>query len=332
MKKILLSIFVVLLSISQIISAKTVIKMSHPSGAIEGDPIHEAAIFLKKDIEAKSKGEIEVIIFPGGQLGSENRNAQDVQNGVIQMAMITSGNMISYCPSFGIFDFPYLFDDRTQAWNAIDAVWEKLNIQTAQECDIETIGWLEQGFRTISNSKKPIKNINDLQGLKIRVPNNRVVLATFSSFGISPIPLAWDEVFAALQQKVIDGQENPYVSLYVHKMWEIQKYVTDIHYKLWLGVFIVNAEWLDRIPAEHKAIIMESGKEATEFNRKMIVETEAKTRQMLIDKGMILTGVPEDEAEWRKRAMSIWPDYYKAIPKIELLDIIMKSTGKDRPK
>ncbi len=309
----------------------TKIKLAHPSGALAGDPIHEAALLFKKGLEEKSNGNIKVTIFPAGQLGSEGRNVQDIQNGIIQMAMVTSGNINSFCPSYSIFDFPYMFMNREEAHIAMDSIIDDLNEQTEKECGIITAALIEQGFRVLSNSKKPVTSLADLQGLKIRIPNNRIVVETFESFNISPIPLAWDEVFAALQQKVVDGQENPYVSLRVHKMYEIQKYVTDIHYKLWLGSFIVNSDWMKEIPKEHQKIINEVSKDVIAYNRSMIIKTEKQAKKELEEAGMVFSGAPTDEAQWQINAMSIWPKFYSDLPNISLLEKVMKSLGKELP-
>ncbi len=307
------------------------IKLSHPSGAVAGDPIHEAAMLMQTLLEEKSNGVIKVQVYPGGQLGSESRNVQDVQSGIVEMAMITAGNMISYSPSFGVLDFPYLFQSREEAWKAIDAIKETFTTLQVRESGTRTIAWLEQGFRNITNSKKAITSLNDLQGLKIRVPNNKFVIAAFKSWDINPVPIAWDEVFSSLQQGVVDGQENPYVSIYVHKMYEMQKYVTDIHYKIWVGVFIVNEDWFQNLSVDVQRVILQAGEEVTQFNRDMIVEVENETRQKLIDNGMILSGTPSDEQEWARRAMSVWPQFYDALPDITVLDDVMSALGRQRP-
>ena len=307
------------------------IRLSHPSGAFTDDPIHAAALSIKEKLEDRSGGTIKVDIFPSSQLGGEERNVQDVQNGIIEMALITAGNMVSFSPSIGLYDFPYLFQSREESWEVIDALWDDLNALQVKESGTTTISWLEQGFRMMSNSKKPVKNLEDLQGLKIRIPNNKYVLAAFESWGISPIPLIWDEVFSALQQGVVDGQENPYVSMRVHKMYEIQKYITDLHYKIWLGVFIVNNEWLAGLSEEHRALILEVGKEITQENRVLIVETEKAVRKELEEEGMILTGVPTDEDIWREKAMSTWPKFYDTLPDVTILDEAMKLVGRQKP-
>ena len=312
-------------------SEEIIIKLSHPSGAISGDPIHESAVLMQRLLEEKSNRKIKVVIYPGGQLGSESRNVQDVQNGIVEMAMITAGNMISYSPSFGVLDFPYLFQSREEAWKAIDAISNKFTTLQVNESGTRTIAWLEQGFRNITNSKREIKSLADLQGLKIRVPNNKFVISAFKSWDINPVPIAWDEVFSSLQQGVVDGQENPYVSIYVHKMYEMQKYVTDIHYKIWVGVFIINEDWFQKISSDLQKVILQVGKQITQFNRDMIVKTEKETRQKLIDNGMILSGTPSDEQEWAKRAMSVWPQFYDALPDISILDEVMTAVGRKRP-
>ena len=194
------------------------------------------------------------------------------------------------------------------------------------------VGGLVQGFRVLSNSKRPINTIEDLKGLKIRVPNNPIMIATFRAWGGEPAPMAWDETFNALQQKVVDGQENPYPGFASNKFEEVQKYITEIHYKVWIGPIVVNAAWFKKQPADVQKAILEGGRLATENNRKMIAEMETDLVKVLKDKGVEILAKPEDEPVWQEKAMAVWPQFYDKIGDISLLDTMMKSLGRTRPQ
>lgn len=223
------------------------------------EPHHTAALDFKKYVEEKTKGRVEVQIYPASQLGGEERAFQDVQQGVIQIASLASNNAAVFAPSLYVIDLPYLFRTNQEGWAILDKYWDELNAKTIKESGNRIIGWLDLGYRHVCNSKRPIRTIEDLKGLKIRVPNNPVMINTFRAWGCEPTPLAWDETFNALQQKVVDGQENSYVVFASNKFEEVQKYMTELRYKLQIIVMVVNDTWLKKQPADIQQAILEGG-------------------------------------------------------------------------
>ena len=311
---------------------KIIMRYSHSSAAMVEEPHHTAALDFKKYVEEKTKGRVEVQIYPASQLGGEERAFQDVQQGVIQIASLASNNAAVFAPSLYVIDLPYLFRTNQEGWAILDKYWDELNAKTIKESGNRIIGWLDLGYRHVCNSKRPIRTIEDLKGLKIRVPNNPVMINTFRAWGCEPTPLAWDETFNALQQKVVDGQENPYPVFASNKFEEVQKYITEIHYKVWIGPIVVNAAWFKKQPADVQKAILEGGRLATENNRKMIAEMETDLVKVLKDKGVEILAKPEDEPVWQEKAMGVWPQFYDKIGDISLLDTMMKSLGRTRPQ
>ena len=311
---------------------KIIMRYSHSSAAMVEEPPHTAALDFKKYVEEKTKGRVEVQIYPASQLGGEERAFQDVQQGVIQIASLASNNAAVFAPSLYVIDLPYLFRTNQEGWAILDKYWDELNAKTIKESGNRIIGWLDLGYRHVCNSKRPIRTIEDLKGLKIRVPNNPIMIATFRAWGGEPAPMAWDETFNALQQKVVDGQENPYPVFASNKFEEVQKYITEIHYKVWIGPIVVNAAWFKKQPADVQKAILEGGRLATENNRKMIAEMETDLVKVLKDKGVEILAKPEDEPVWQEKAMGVWPQFYDKIGDISLLDTMMKSLGRTRPQ
>lgn len=309
---------------------KIVMKYTH--GLPETDPHHWTALKFKELVEKYSNGKVEVKIFPGGQLGSEQRGFQDVQNNVVQATSLAINNATVYTPSMGMFDLPYIFKSRNEVYKVIDGLWNDSAAKMVKESGNYPIIWFEQGFRVVSNSKKEVKQMSDLKGLKIRVPQNPLMLGAFKSWGAEATPISWDETFNALQQKVVDGQENPYPIINSSKFYEVQKYITDIHYKIWIGTVVVNDKWLQSLPADVRDAIIKAGKEASLAERDYIVKVENEAMDNLKAKGMVFSGTPVDEDVWMKNAMSIWPDYYDKIGGTELLDKAMKILGRELPK
>ncbi len=311
---------------------KIVMRYSHSSSAMVKEPHHAAALDFKEHVEKSTGGKVEVQIYPGSQLGGEERSFQDIQQGVIQAASLAVNNVTVFSPSMGVFDLPYLFTNYEDAYKVIDENWEEINKRMIDESGNMAVGWLVQGFRVLSNSKHAIRTLPDLQGLKIRVPNNPIMIATFRAWGGEPAPMAWDETFNALQQKVVDGQENPYTVFASNKFEEVQKHITAIHYKMWVGPMVVNAAWFKKQPEDVQKAILEAGRIATANNRTMIAEMEADLVKQLQTAGVQIVDAPQDEPVWQEKAMSVWPQFYDKIGDISLLDAMMKTLGRSRPQ
>lgn len=311
---------------------KVVMRYSHSSGAMVKEPHHAAALDFKEHVEKASKGAVEVQIYPASQLGGEERSFQDIQQGVIQIASLAVNNVTVFSPSMGVFDLPYMFTNYDECYKVIDENWDAINERMRKESGNVAVGWLVQGFRVLSNSKRPIRTLADLKGLKIRVPNNPIMIDTFRVWGGEPAPMAWDETFNALQQKVVDGQENPYPVFASNKFEEVQKYITEIHYKMWVGPLVVNAAWIDRQTPEVRETILEAGRIATVNNRKMIAEMEAELVGSMKKAGVEILPRPDDEEQWMAKAMSIWPQFYDKVGDLALLDSLMKTLNRARPQ
>jgi tripartite ATP-independent transporter DctP family solute receptor len=240
---------------------------------------------IAEEVEKNTNGKVEVQIYPGGQLGGEERTYQDIQNRVVQIGSMAVNNAALFSPSLLVFDLPYIFPSAEACYKVMDENWDAVNERMIKESGNMAIAWMVQGFRVLSNSQRPVKTLADLSGLKIRVPNNPVMIDTFRAWGCDPTPMAWDETFNALQQHVVDGQENPYTVFASNKFEEVQKYITNVHYKMWLGPVVVNASWLKKQPEDVQKAILDAGKEVTKANRALIAQMEADLIAELTKKG-----------------------------------------------
>ena len=312
---------------------KIVIRFAHSNTPSDMDPYH-ALVTKMNDKLVKKLGadRIEIQEFPAGQIGSEERSFQDVQQGILQMTVLAVNNASIFAPSLGAFDLPYIFKSVKEFDDCVDQNWDLINKRMEAESGTIAIAWHSQGFRFITNSKQPVVKLADLAPVKIRTPNNPIMIGVYRAWGTDPVPMAMDETFNALQQKVVDGQENPYPVFASNKFEEVQKYITEIHYKVWIGPIVVNAAWFKKQPADVQKAILEGGRLATENNRKMIAEMETDLVKVLKDKGVEILAKPEDEPVWQEKAMGVWPQFYDKIGDISLLDTMMKSLGRTRPQ
>ena len=311
---------------------KIVIRFAHSNTPSDMDPYH-ALVTKMSDKLVKKLGadRIEIQEFPAGQIGSEERSFQDVQQGILQMTVLAVNNASIFSPSLGAFDLPYIFKSVKEFDDCVDQNWDLINKRMEAESGTVAIAWHSQGFRFITNSKQPISTLAELAPVKIRTPNNPIMIGVYRAWGTDPVPMAMDETFNALQQKVVDGQENSYVVFASNKFEEVQKYMTELRYKLQIIVMVVNDTWLKKQPADIQQAILEGGRLATKHNREMIMAMEARLKPAMKKAGVEILDKPEDENVWEEKAMALWPDLYPKIGNLDLLDKMMADMHRKRP-
>lgn len=299
------------LASSAVFSADFNMRLSH--GDNESNPTHHAAVKFQELVQEYSEGRIDVSIYPSNQLGDEQEVAQSMRMGTIESAIVYTGNLVPLAPSAGVLMLPYAFTSSEEAWAAMDALQEPLNERISSEAGVRAVGLLEKGFRVLTTSDKPVRTLDDLQGQNIRVSPNKIAIDTFRAWGIDPTPMAWAEVFSALQQGVIDGQENPYTTAISSNFYEVQDYITEIHYMMWTGPLLVSERFYQGLPEDLQAAIDRAGIEAANYERELSARLTEEAKNELVELGMELLGPPEDEAEWQEKARSIWPEFYADI-------------------
>jgi len=269
---------------------------------------------FKKYAEQMSDGRIKVKLFLSGQMGSEQDNVNQVSSGIIQMSTQAVNNVTPFAPIVGFCSLPYMWNNFGEAWAVLDSpLREGLNETMVKQGNFRAVAWLTGGFRVLTNSKKPVRTLEDLKGLRIRVPKNEIMIQAYKAWGINPVPMAWSEVFNALQQRVVDGQDNPYAAIPQEKFYEVQKYVTNIHYILWIGPALVNEKWYQSLPADIRKIVGEAALKAQKDERDWAVANEGTACLDSIEHGMEVMVPANNEKEWIEKARSIWPNFYDKI-------------------
>ena len=230
---------------------KIVIRFAHSNTPSDMDPYH-ALVTKMNDKLVKKLGadRIEIQEFPAGQIGSEERSFQDVQQGILQMTVLAVNNASIFAPSLGAFDLPYIFKSVKEFDDCVDQNWDLINKRMEAESGT-------------------IAKLADLAPVKIRTPNNPIMIGVYRAWGTDPVPMAMDETFNALQQKVVDGQDNPLVSIATNRFYEVQKYITEPHYKLWTGPVVVNVDWLRSLPADVQQAIRRNARPARQAGKRL---------------------------------------------------------------
>lgn len=279
---------------------------ANPQGSLHVTAIEK----FKEIVEKESGGAITVQTFYGGSMGDEQANVKQLRTEELHLTVVACGNLTPFAPRASLFILPYIFPTLEDAYTLFDnkPFMDKQADAIAKESAARPLGWLVGGYRVLTNSKRPVKTMADLQGLKIRVPAVEIQLDAFRSWGVEPHPLAWTETFNGLQQGVVDGQENPHGINRDQKFWEVQKYISDIHYMLWVGPILVSERWYRKLDPATKALIDKAAQEAAHYEWQWSEADVAKALQQCLDNGMQLDPL-QDEDQWIAKARGIWPKF-----------------------
>ncbi len=259
--------------------AKIIVKYGHVGPPIH--PQHHGAVAFAKYVNEKTNGGIEVQVFPLGQLGGERSMCEQVQGGTLQMTSATASVLANFVPEIGIIELPFIYPDRDAAYKTLDD--QDVRERFAKYADAKGfvfIGYTENEFRDMTNSKRPIKNPEDLKGLKMRVLEAPMMIDTFKALGTNPTPLPFPEIYNALQQKVIDGQDNPIFTSIMMKFTEVNKFATITNHVLTECPTVVNKDFWKSLTPEQQRIFREAAEVQLKVNR----EGNAKNRLAALEK------------------------------------------------
>jgi tripartite ATP-independent transporter DctP family solute receptor len=297
--------------------AKVTIRLATETA--QPDPTWELANKFKELAEAKGKGEIEVKFFPGGALGTQRQLQEQVQLGTVEI-IGTASDMPEMEPKFGVFDFPFLFADRGHVYRVVDGpVGQELGQTVLRNKGVRVLSWGELGFRHFTNAVRPITRPDDLKGLKMRVPPNKIRVAAIKAMGAAATPIPWKELYTALQQRVVDGQENPTNAIVSLSMWEVQKFVSLSNHVFTPTYLLINEKLYQAMPAPVRQALAEAGAEAQTWQRAENVRREESELQQAKTKGMQVNSV--DVKAFVPLARPVWDEFAASVGK-ELLDRI----------
>jgi tripartite ATP-independent transporter DctP family solute receptor len=239
-----------------------------------------------REVEKRTNGRYKVQNFYSGALGAERESIEAVQLGTLDLTMTSTGPIPNFVPEVAILDIPFLFKDYGHARATLDGPIGQDMLTKFPGKGIVALAWGENGFRHMTNNKRPVNSPDDLKGLKMRTMENPVHMQAYKAFGIIPTPMAFTEVFTALQQGTVDGQENPLSVISAAKFDQVQKYMTLTGHVYSPALILMNKGKWDKLSAADKAAFAESAKEAVKANRARIDEDERKAVADLQSKGM----------------------------------------------
>lgn len=270
----------------------------------------QGATHFKELVEEKSEGKVQIEIYFDGQLGHGGDNIEQLQTATLEMTIVGS-DIADMEQFFQVFDLPYLFKDRDHAKKVLtdDEVLDKCNEYLASH-GLVMLGMWENGFRQITNSKKPIVVPEDLAGLDIRTPESEIRVKMFKSYGANPVVMAFSELYTSLQQNVIDGQENPYGNIWGDKLFEVQKYISHSDHVFTPINVLIAKEYFDSLDPEIQDILMEAARETTPWQMDWAASQEADWIKDFEDYGCELNEVDKDA--FVAASQPIWDDFRAA--------------------
>ena len=230
------------------------------------------------------------------------------------MSMMGPGLLTGMDRDFGIFDTPFMFDSFKEIDAVLDGPVGKRLVDKLPEKGLIGLAYWDHGFRILTNSKKPVATLEDMQGLKIRVQQIQVFIDAFSALGANPVPMPFPELYTALETKAVDGQENPFVSVEVTKFYEVQKYASNTRHAYSPLLVLASKKFWDQLSEDERKILLDAANEAKPYQRQTSRAMDAKAVDALKSKGMTVTEIsPQERTRMREKLKPVIEKHYKTV-------------------
>lgn len=255
-------------------------------GLNDSHPQYQALLKWKELVEERTDGAITVETYHSSQLGDDRSMTEALQIGSQEVTIPSTAPIANFVPEYSIFDFPFLFPNEEVADTVLDGEVGQKFLDMLEDQNLVGLAYWENGFRDITNSERPIETAEDFSGLKLRTMENQLHLDAFKALGANPTPMAFGELFTAMQQGTVDGQENPIPTIYLQGFYEVQDYVSATHHIYSPFVFLMSKTFFDGLTEEQQTIVTEAAVEAGALNRELNREATAQNVEDLIAEGM----------------------------------------------
>lgn len=276
-------------------------------GQAEGHPYHIAAMHFKEEVEKKTDGRVIVDVQPNGNLGDEREMTESLQLGTIDITVAVAATLSGFNQDLDVFNFPYLFDSREEAFKVLDGETGKKIFSGLDKQGIETFGTFDLGFRSMTNSKRPIVTPEDADGIRMRTLESSVCVDSLGQLGIDAVSMSFSELFTALQTKAVDGQENPLFTIYNSRFYEVQKYLSlTEHFYPVCPVMVGKLMW-NKLSKEDAEIVREELYNMVDYERAVAGEELDKTLQQIEDAGMEVNTV--DKSLFKQAISPVYEKY-----------------------
>lgn len=282
---------------------------------------------FKKEIARLTNGQLQVDVFPAMQLGGAKENVDAVRSGTLAITWVGAAFLSRIAPELEAVSLPFVLPDRATAFRVIDGPVGDAIDKKLQDKGFIALGWMELGMRHMTNSRGPVKTMADLKGLKVRLQPNETHLATFRALGANPVAMDIKELYSALEQKVVDAQENPYTVISASRYAEVQKHLSNSGLFFDFIAVVASKRAFEKMPVEHQKAIREAMATTIAYQRKLAAETEAKVLPELKAKMTYTEITPAAFAEMRAATAPVI-DTVRKRAGAELVDLVIAEAAK----
>lgn len=322
MKKLLIALAAGLAFTAAPVWAQKVLRLSH--NAAPGNPKSEASLKFAELVNQKTQGRVKVEVGGSAQFGDDVESLTNMRLGTLAFAAGSQGSTSGVVPQFAVIGLPFLFRDLPHAYKVVDGAFGKELGKLADEKGLVLLALWDNGIRHTSNSKRPVTKPEDLAGIKLRTPPDPMTMDIFTALGANPAPLAFSELYIALQQGVMDGQENPLMNIWSSKLHEVQKHIALTGHKYETTPLLASKKVFNTLSADDRKAVFEAAAEAGKFNRQMSMSSEADLRKKMEAAGVAFTTV--DKAPFVARTKPVYDKWAKQYP--ELVKLVVSEAAK----
>ena len=300
------------------------------NGVNEDHPVGLGVKRMQEVLNAKTGGKIKINAFWGGSAGGDLPATQALRAGTQEMVCTSSSPLVGIVKELGAFDLPFLFANEKEADAVLDGPAGAYFNKKLEEAGVVNLAYWENGFRNLTNSKRPVAKPEDFDGVKVRVMQNNIFLDTFKTLGTNAVPMAFGEVFTALETKTIDGQENPFVTIETSKLNEVQKYLSVTRHAYTPFLVLYSKKLWDQLNAQEQAVLREAAIEGQKVQRSANRTLSEQSLTSLKAKGMVVNEVTP--AEQLRMFQKVKPVYDRNIPTIggEAVNMVLDGLKKAR--
>jgi len=282
------------------------INQEHPVG----NGVAKAAACLAQ----KSGGKMKLQAFWGGALGGDLQATQALRSGTLEMVITSSSPLVGIVPELGVFDLPFLFASEAEADKVLDGDFGSFISAKMPAANLINLAWWENGFRNLTNSRKPVTKWEDFTGVKVRVMQNNIFLDTFRTLGANAVPMAFGEVFTALETKAIDGQENPFVTIDTSKLYEVQKFLSVTRHAYTPFMVLYSKPLWDKLSKDEQSALQACAVEGRDEQRKVSRALSEKSLANLKARGMVVNDIdPKERQRMFEKAKTVYEKHQGTI-------------------
>ncbi|MBA7560463.1 DctP family TRAP transporter solute-binding subunit [Candidatus Atribacteria bacterium 1244-E10-H5-B2] len=323
MKRIFLVCLITLMAVSLLgsfvfASPKYVLKLGHV--AEPAKPYAQGGVKFAELVYEKTNGEVEIQIFPGSQLGNQRDLVEGLTFGTVDLTLTSTAVLANFLPKMAIFDLPFIFRDIPHTYRALDTIGVEMG-KDLEPLGLKLLAFFENGVRHLTNSRRAVRVPEDMKGLKIRVMEQPVYIEMMNALGANPTPMAFGELFTALQQGTVDGQENPVSHIWTKRFFEVQKYISLTGHTYSAEPLLISTISWNKLPVDFQKAITDSAIEALDWHRSQCVELDKSFWKNIIESGKCEI-IEVDKEPFREATAGVWKMFEDQVGKENIDKIV----------